>query len=62
MTQASKDPLDDRPDEKARRERSPQEAAEESKKLVENESKQGDELPPQQEDYGGKADERTRDR
>lgn len=52
----------ERPDEKARQERSPDEAADESKALVENETKQGDRLPPQEEDYGGTADERTRKR
>lgn len=53
---------EDRPDEKARQERSAEEAARESAKLVENESKQTDQMPPQKEDYGGTPDERTRKR
>jgi hypothetical protein len=55
-----KDPLHERPDEKARQEQSPDEAVEESKAIVENERKRGTDLPPLKEPYGGKPDERTR--
>jgi hypothetical protein len=54
------DPLHDTPDEKARRERSPDEAVEESEALVENESRRGVAMPPLREAYGGRPDERTR--
>jgi hypothetical protein len=53
------DPLDEHPDEKARREQSPEEAVEESEAIVENESKQGTDLPPLREPYGGPPDERA---
>lgn len=53
------DPLDERPDEKARREQSPDDAVEESEAIVENESKQGKELPPLREKYGGTPDEQS---
>ena len=59
---SNKDPLDERPDEKARREQSPDEAVEESQAIVENEQKQGTDLPPLREPYGGKPDERSRRR
>jgi hypothetical protein len=54
------EPLDERPDEKARREQSPDDAVEESQAIVENESKSGHDLPPLQESYGGRPDERSR--
>ena len=54
------DPLDEHPDEKARREQSPDEAVQESEDIVENESKQGKDLPPLRENYGGPPDERSR--
>jgi hypothetical protein len=53
------DPLDERPDEKARREQSPDEKVKESEALVENERKQGTDMPPQREPYGGPPDERS---
>ena len=53
------DPLKDRPDEKARREQSPDEKVEESEAIVENEGKQGKDLPPLREPYGGPPDERS---
>jgi hypothetical protein len=59
---SNKDPLDERPDEKARREQSPDAAVEESQAIVENEQKQGTDLPPLREPYGGKPDERLRRR
>jgi hypothetical protein len=49
----NKDPLQDQPFEKARRERSPDEAVEETEKVLENEQKEGDDMPPVKEDYGG---------
>ncbi len=55
-----RDPLHDRPDEKARREQSPQEAVEESEAIVENESTPGDSMPPMEEEYGGPPDDRPR--
>jgi hypothetical protein len=55
----TQDPLHDRPDEKARREQSPDDAVEESEAIVENESKQGTDLPPLREPYGGPPDERS---
>lgn len=55
----AQDPLDERPDEKARREQSPEEAVEESEAIVENESRQGTDLPPLREPYGGPPDERA---
>jgi len=55
-----KDPLDERPDEKARREQSPDDAVEESEAIVENERKRGTDLPPLKEPYGGKPDDRVR--
>ena len=54
------DPLDERPEEKARREQAPEEAVEESEAIVENESKSGKDLPPLKEPYGGQPDERSR--
>lgn len=57
---STKDPLHERPDEKARREQSPDDAVEESEAIVENENKQGTDLPPLREPYGGKPDERAR--
>jgi hypothetical protein len=56
----TQDPLHDRPDEKARREQTPDDAVEESEAIVENESKQGKDLPPLREPYGGPPDERSR--
>jgi hypothetical protein len=53
------DTLHDDPKEKARREQSPEEAVEESEAIVENESTQGDDLPPLREPYGGPPDERS---
>jgi hypothetical protein len=57
---STNDPLDERPDDKARREQSPEEAVQESEAIVENEQKQGTDLPPLREPYGGKPDERAR--
>ena len=54
------DPLDERPDDKARREQSADEAVEESEAIVENESKSGKDMPPLREPYGGPPDERSR--
>ena len=59
---STKDPLDERPDEKARREQSPDAAVEESQAIVKNEQQQGTDLPPLREPYGGKPDERSRRR
>jgi hypothetical protein len=56
---STQDPLDEHPDEKARREQPPEEAVEESEAIVENESKQGTDLPPLREPYGGPPDERA---
>lgn len=52
------DPLDDRPDEKARRERPPAEAVDEMESVIENESSTTDDMPPLREPYGGEPDER----
>ncbi len=54
------DPLHDNPDEKARREQSPEDAVEESEAIVENESGDGTQMPPLREPYGGPPDERSR--
>ena len=54
------DQLDEHPDEKARREQSPDEAVEEIEAIVENESTPGDDMPPMRETYGGPPDERSR--
>ena len=54
-----KEPLDERPDEKARREQSPDEAVEEIEAIVDNESTPGDDMPPMREPYGGPPDERS---
>ena len=43
----------DRPDEQARRERSPHEAIEEMDAILENETTPTEDMPPLQEDYGG---------
>ena len=56
---STSDPLDEHPDEKARREQSPDDAVEESAAIVDNESKQGKDLPPLRENYGGPPDERS---
>ncbi len=53
------DPLDERPDDKARREQSPDEAVQESEDILENESTQGKTLPPLKENYGGPPDDRS---
>jgi hypothetical protein len=55
----TRDPLDEHPDEKARREQSPDEKVKESEALVENERKQGTDMPPLREPYGGPPDERS---
>ena len=54
------DPLDERPDEKARREQSPDEAVEEIEAIVENESTPGDHMPPMREPYGGPPGKQSR--
>lgn len=51
-----------RSDEQAGRRQSPDEAVEESAELVENEARQGDDHPPQHENYGGEPDGRTQRR
>lgn len=56
----TRDPLDEHPDEKARRERSPDEAVQESEAIVENESTPGDQMPPLREEYGGPPDVRKK--
>jgi len=56
MTQ---DPLDERPDEKARREQSPDDKVAESEGIVENEGKNKKDMPPLREPYGGPPDERS---
>ena len=56
MTQ---DPLDERPDEKARREQSPDDKVAESEAIVENEGKAKKDMPPMREPYGGPPDERS---
>jgi hypothetical protein len=56
MTQ---DPLDERPDEKARREQSPDDKVAESEAIVENEGKSKKDMPPLREPYGGVPDERS---
>ncbi|HTU99482.1 MAG TPA: hypothetical protein VMF13_03025 [Luteitalea sp.] len=53
------DPLDERPDEKARREQSPDEKVEESEAIVENEGQKKKDMPPLREPYGGPPDERS---
>lgn len=55
------DTLHDNPDEKARREQSPEDAVRESEAIVENESTPGDQMPPLRENYGGPPDERSRE-
>jgi len=47
------DPLNDRPDEKARREQPPHEAVEEMEAILDNETTPTDDLPPLHEPYGG---------
>ncbi len=47
------DPLNDRPDEKARREQPPHEAVEEMEAILDNETTPTDDLPPLHERYGG---------
>jgi hypothetical protein len=47
------DPLHDRPDEKARRERDPDSAVEQMEKVLEQGGGAGEELPPVREQYGG---------
>ena len=54
------DALTDRPDERARREQDPEDAVEESAELVESETEQDTDLPPQEEAYGGEPDHRAR--
>ncbi len=55
------DPLDERPDDKARREQSPDEAVQESEEILENENERPSNktLPPLRENYGGPPDERS---
>jgi hypothetical protein len=57
MDMPTHDPLDERPDEKARRIRTPREAVEEMESILENETTPTDDLPPLHEDYGGIPDE-----
>lgn len=47
------DPLDDRPDEKARREQSPDEAVDEMEEIVDDEQPPATKKPPMDETYGG---------
>ena len=54
----TQDPLEEHPDEKARRDRSPDEAVKESEAILENESTPGDQMPPLRENYGGPPNER----
>lgn len=50
------DPLDEHPDEKARRRRPPEEAVDEMEKVVDNETTKADDMPPLQEPYGRRPD------
>jgi hypothetical protein len=47
------DPLHDRPDEKARRERDPAKAVEQMEKLIEHRGGGTEDVPPMREEYGG---------
>ncbi len=55
----TQDPLHERPDEKARREQSPDDKVAESEAIVENESTSKKDMPPLREPYGGPPDERS---
>jgi hypothetical protein len=47
------DPLHDRPDEQARRDRDPDKAVEQMEKLLDRRGRGGEEVPAMREEYGG---------
>ena len=52
----TQDPLEARPDEKARRERDPEEAVDEMEKVIDNETTPTEDMPPLREPYGRRPD------